>query len=387
MFQDANPFSQSDLTSPLPWNAQQAASLSRHWEVGEYAYLLNELDRFLDSVLHTTQIPFEIRCQNGGEAAIRNPVDVNGYRSLKGFLPLCGQWLDLYWPEYHYTPDLQLYFDCFRSHAFSGLFADGVLCSHYDQTYVARLYNDFVGFLRIEAVRRGVSKSLFDWRGNLADQEKAIRINLEALQYRYRVLIPVRPDLYYSELAMSDEDARIRTGWGVVNGAWSQVPSAMPIGYGQPETAARIDSAIAMADRDRFFSNQRGADSDLFEHMVGYVCKMEQGGVHRANHFHCVFFFDGTRVTQTQAEGYKYRIGDRWRKVTRGQGLMYDCHTRPDRAALEAQGRWALNVIKHEYPDQGAKFVDYVVGYFAKDAGQMVRVKPGSRARTLTMGR
>lgn len=387
MFQDANPFSQSDLTSPLPWNAQQAASLSRYWEVGEYASLLNDLGRFLDSVLHTTQVPFDIRIQWGREVAVRKPIGVSGYRSLVRYLPLCAQWMDLYWPGYHYSPELQLFFDCFQQHSFASVFVNGVISARYDYVYVRKLYNDFVNCLRTEAKHRDVRKSLLDRNRNLFDQGRSIRSYVEMLQCRYSLLIPIRVDFGYADFAMSEEDARVRAEWAVMNGGWSQVMSTVPIGHGRPETAARFDSAIAMEDRDRFFDNQRGADSDLFEHMVGYISKMEQGGTYRANHFHCVFFFDATRVTQAQLERFKYRIADRWRNVTRGHGLMYDCHWRSDRAALEAQGRWALNTLNRADPAQGAKFVEYLVWYFAKDKQQMVRVKPTERARTLTMGR
>lgn len=387
MFQNTTPFNQSEPIPFAQWDDQQVTFPSRFWEVGEYASLLNDLDRFLDSVLHTTQVPFDIRIQWEREVAVRNPIGVSGYRSLVGFLPLCARWMDLYWPSYHYSPELQLFFDCFQQHPFASVFANGVISAQYDYVYVRKLYNDFVGYLRTEAKHRDVRKSLLDRNRNLFDQGRSIRSYVEMLQCRYSLLIPIRVDFGYADFAMSEEDARVRAEWAVMNGAWPQVMSSVPIGYGRPETAARFDSAIAMADRDRFFDNRRGEDSDLFEHMVGYISKMEQGGRYRANHFHCVFFFDATRVTQAQLESFKYRIADRWRNVTRGHGLMYDCHGRSDRAALEAQGRWALNTLNRADPAQGAKFVEYLVWYFTKDKQQMVRVKPTERARTLTMGR
>lgn len=387
MFHDANPFNQPNLTSPWQWNAQQAVLPSRYWEIGEYASLLNGLDRFLDSVLHTTQVPFDIRIQWGREVAVRNPIGVSGYRSLVGYLPLCACWMDLYWPDYHCSPDLQLFFDCFPQHPFASVFVNGVIGAQYDYVYVRRLYNDFVGHLRTEAIRRDVRKSLLDRNRNLFDQGQSIRCKFAKLQAGYPSLLQFRGDFQYADYALSDADARLRTGWTLSNGSWMEFASNVPSGHGRPETAARFDSAIAMADRDRFFDNRRGADSDLFEHMAGYICKMEQGGIYRANHFHCVFFFDATRVTQAQLESFKYRIADRWRNVTRGHGLMYDCHGRSDRAALEAQGRWALNRLNRADPAQGAKFVEYLVWYFTKDKQQMVRVKPTEKARALTMGR
>ncbi len=238
----------------------------------------------------------------------------------------------------------------------------------------------------MEAVCRGVRKWLSDWRGNLDDQEASIRSYLSTLQARYRVLLLVRMDLFYADYAGDDADAMQRMGWAVSEqGVWMPVSSNLPIGHGQPETRARFDAAVAMADRDRFFGNRRGADRVLFDPMVGHICKLEQGGRHRANHFHCVFFFDAARVTQAQLFELKYRIGERWRKVTSGQGLVYDCHQRSDRAGLMAQGKWAIDPVDCSQPMQMARLVEYLVGYFTKDE-QRIRIKPTAKARTLTMG-
>ncbi|ONC71916.1 hypothetical protein AQ922_14970 [Burkholderia pseudomallei] len=142
-----------------------------------------------------------------------------------------------------------------------------------------------------------------------------------------------------------------------------------------------------MQDRDLFFGNRRGADRPLFDPMVGHICKMEQGGRHRANHFHCIFFFDAQQVRQDQLYALKYAIADRWRRITRGQGLMFDCYERADQAKLRAQGCWAIDAIDCADPIQVARLADYVASYLAKDDGQMIRVKPTPKAWTLTTGR
>jgi hypothetical protein len=381
-------FREDGFQSSVQDSSYSPAAFLRYWEIGEYAELMQQLLSFLDTVLETDQVPFDIRRQWGRQQAVRNAVGVSGYRNLSGFLPLCGQWMDLYWPGYAYSADLQLFFDCFMHHPFAQVFGYGAPMGNVDKAVAANLYNDFVGCLRMEAVRRGVRKWLSDWHGNLGDQEASIRRYLTALQTYYRLLLPVRVDLYYADYAADDCDAMERTGWAVSeNGVWMRVPSNAPIGHGRPETRARFDTAVALADRDRFFTNRRGADHALFDRMVGHVCKLEQGGRHRADHFHCVFLFDAASLTQAQVYGLKYRIGDRWRRVTRGQGLMFDCHERADRAEIKARGQWAIDLVDCANPVQVATFVDYVVRYFAKDGGQMVRVKPTAKAWTLTKGR
>ncbi|WP_193727145.1 inovirus-type Gp2 protein [Burkholderia sp. BE17] len=379
-------FGEFGFTGGALWDYTAPTGFVRYWEIGEYAELLRQLESFLDSVLETNQIPFDIRYQGGRQQAVRNPIGVPGYRNLSGFLPLCGQWLDVYWPGYVYSADLQLFFDCFMRHPLAQVYGYGGTVV-IDQALAACLYNDFVGYLRMEAVRRGVRKWLSDWRGNLDDQEASVRRYLGTLQGLYRVLLPVRMDLYYAHYAADDCDAMQRLHWAVSEqGVWMPVSSNLSIGHGQPETRARFDAAAAMADRDRFFGNRRGADRVLFDSMVGHICKLEQGGRHRANHFHCVFFFDAARVTQAQLFELKYRIGERWRNVTNGQGLVYDCHQRSDRVQLMAQGKWAIDPVDCSQPVQMARLVEYLVGYFTKDE-QGIRIKPTARARTLTMGR
>ncbi|WP_423391451.1 hypothetical protein [Burkholderia sp. LMG 21824] len=369
-------------------NSQSYPGFVRYWEIDEYADLMGELQRFLETVLETSQVPFDIRNQAGYQRAVRNPVGYSGYRSLSGFMSQCGQWMDLYWPEYAYSADLHLFFDCFMQHPFAQVFSNGTLSNSVDKAVAADLYNNFIGCLRTEAVRRGVRKSLHNWRGNLDSQEGSIRRYLDVLYGRHKKLLPVRLDLSYKCYADDDNNALERTSWTrEANGAWTQVLSNAPIGDGIPETRARIDPRVAMQDRDVFFGNRRGSDRALFDPMAGHICKMEQGGEHRAYHFHCIFFFDAELVRRSQLDELKDDIADRWSRVTRRQGLTFDCHERKDQAELRAQGRWAIDAIDCSNPVQVARLSDYIADYFAKDDGQMVRVKPTAKAWTLTMGR
>ncbi|MBR8091831.1 inovirus-type Gp2 protein [Burkholderia cenocepacia] len=387
MIQNVNHINQFGFGSNVFGGNQPSSGFVRYWEIGEYAELMQQLECFLETVLETDQVPFDIRDQAGQQRAVRN-LAYSGYRSLSGFMSQCALWMDLYWPGYAYSADLQLFFDCFMQHPFAQVFGNGTLSSNVDKAVAANLYNDFVGCLRMEAVRRGVRKWLWNWRGNLSSQETSIRHYIGTLQARHKTLLPVRVDLYYADFAADDNDALVRMGWTMEPGAgWVQVLSNAPVGHGRAETRARIDPRVAMQDRDLFFGNRRGADRALFDPMVGHICKMEQGGRHRANHFHCIFFFDAQQVRQDQLCALKYAVADRWRRVTRGQGLMFDCHERADQARLRAQGRWAIDAIDCADPMQVAKLADYVASYLAKDDGQMIRVKPTPKAWTLTTGR
>ncbi|MDR6202502.1 inovirus-type Gp2 protein [Paraburkholderia graminis] len=205
---------------------------------------------------------------------------------------------------------------------------------------------------------------------------------------QHKSLVPVRVDLYYQLDAFGASDAMLRVGWVVTSeGIWMPVPSCLQMNAGRPETRARIDTAAAMAHRDSFFGNRRGADSHLFDRMVGHVCKLEQGGRSGANHFHCVFFFDAKGLTVADVNALKYGLGNRWQRATNGMGMMFDCHDKAYRRSIESRGSWVLNLLDSANQAHVGAFVGYIVGYFTKDDGQMVRVMPTLKAQTFTKGR
>lgn len=70
----------------------------------------------------------------------------------------------------------------------------------------------FIGFLRMESVRRGVKKWPFDWRANLGEQNASIRHYLGEVTTRYASLVPIRVDLNYEACAFDGTDAKSRMG-------------------------------------------------------------------------------------------------------------------------------------------------------------------------------
>ncbi|AVA37188.1 hypothetical protein [Cupriavidus metallidurans] len=63
------------------------------------------------------------------------------------------------------------------------------------------------------------------------------------------------------------------------------------------------------------------------------------------------------------------------------------CHDEGYRRSIETRIPWAIDPLDCSNPVHVATFINYVVGYFAKDADQMVRVKPTLKAQTFTRGR
>ena len=75
-------------------------------------------------------------------------------------------------------------------------------------------------------------------------------------------------------------------------------------------------------DFHRFLNNRRS--NQIFDHLIGYIWKLEQG-VTKGYHFHTILFFDGSIVHKDEYIAQK--IGEYWQdSVTKGAGLFHNCN-------------------------------------------------------------
>jgi len=355
----------------------------RGWELGEYQDMYNGLVEFMGSVLTTDHVPYEIRFDRGIKYAVaRRP-------TLTRHLKWCYAFMDLYWPGYYYSADLQLFFDCYRT---TPLWNGKAEASFYDPnlrfpdgSLLAERFNAFVAYMREQARAGRVAKKLSDWRRGLADQEESISEYMDELFAANPDIVGLRADLGFVTMVAVESDALPRMSWQVdASGQWSQVPSKERSSGAGWETRARIDPAVAMWFRKLFFENRRGADRELFEHMVGYIAKAEQGEAHGARHVHVILLFDAKQVKSM--DRLRVLAQERWKRVTTGLDIVFDCHEPDYEAQLRRKGLWSLDPVLDGDAQQFAKLKAYVLWYFTKDDGQMVRVKPTAKSRTLTMG-
>ncbi|NPT56729.1 inovirus Gp2 family protein [Paraburkholderia sp. 5N] len=333
--------------------------------------------KFMDAVLYSKLIPFNV-----DKSGKRKKVMEASH--LASFYRQCHQFMDLYWKGQAYSPDLELFFECFRKHPKIGycLFR-GANWNLEEGLCEAEVFNDFVALLRREAIAGNVKKKMADWKAVLKDEKKSIRKYVVQLARVYSKILAVRVDMGYLTVAPNEEATHVRAAWEMGDAsAWSAAIDAEREGAMQAENRARIDVEIALRDRTRFFSNPYGADKDLFEHLIGYIVKLERSD-DGPYHFHCIFFFDGQKV-----QSVKYwvkRIERYWKKITRDRGYVHNCHINPKKEELKKQGRWAVGRINGNKPSQVRKLARYAGWYFTKD-GQRVRMKPKVKSRLLTMG-
>lgn len=144
--------------------------------------------------------------------------------------------------------------------------------------------------------------------------------------------------------------------------------------YQKVQARQRVEQVFG--DLDRFIAERER--NPIFDHLIGYICVVEQG-VDRGYHLHAAFFFNGNEV---RGDVYKAeQIGELWKDITRGQGYFNSCNHEKeqykddDRLGIGMILRSALNVRSH---------VHYAMRYLVKD-DQQLRLKPVG-ARCLRKG-
>jgi hypothetical protein len=359
------------------------ASVMRGWELGEYQSLHNDLVEFMHSVLSSAHIPYEIRHRCGVKYAVASRP------TLTRHLRRCHAFMDLYWPDRYFSADLKLFFECYRA-APIWLGMGDAACGHPntvypDGTILAERFNAFVAYMREQARAGGIAKKLSDWKRGLDHQEASIGEYLDDLHFDQPDIIAMRADFSFVKTVAVESDAIPRMSWQTDGtGRWTQVPSKEPSSGAGWETSARIDPMLVSHFREAFFDNQNGVDRELFEHLIGYISKVEQGAEHGAYHVHVIVLFDAKWVKTLDRK--RLLAADRWRRLTNGLGNVFDCHEPAYEARLRSNGRWSLDPVLDSDPVQFERLRAYVIRYFAKDDGQMVRVKPSEKSRMLTKG-
>ncbi|MBR8171584.1 inovirus-type Gp2 protein [Burkholderia cenocepacia] len=366
------------------FDAREAAS-AIYWALNSYGEIYSNLVDLVNAAVYTDYAPFTFDFRK--PYPVRTLSTTGEHKHLGGFLAKFDLCMDLRWPDYYYSPDFRLFFDVLSTHPIADLRQTDASRTVAAMKQQASLYNQFIADLRKEGKRRNIKKQMSDWRGGLTEQTRSVRelmVDLRALNKR---LIPMRVDLYYSTSAVVEADAMPRVCWSAYSKAEHADDRFDASGWiGSFEVRARIDSRRAMEDRASFFENRKGADRELFDPMVAYVCKMEVGGRHRANHFHTLFLFDADRVG-LQDLFRLYSVAEwRWRRVTSGLGLAFHSRNREDELQLRRQGRWALDALDCHNDADLTALEQHVLRYLVKEKGQTLRVKPSRRAHTFVKG-
>ena len=145
-------------------------------------------------------------------------------------------------------------------------------------------------------------------------------------------------------------------------------------------------------DLDRLIAEHER--NPIFNHLLGYICAVEQGD-DRGYHIHAAYFFNGNEVCRDIHKAQQ--IGDLWVRTTQGQGYFDSCNQDKEKKygkkkqsqeqeqeqEVEKQRELGIGMIFRK-DEKVRPHVHYAMRYLVKDA-QQVRLKP-MRARCLRMG-
>lgn len=339
------------------------------WLVGDYPARLNLLVLYMELVLDTDDVPYTIVMELGRKRAV-------AASKLAIYTAKFPRFYDLYIPDVEFSPELALFFDCLRKHEIKNLSNLASPSKEVANTVIiGEIANDFVAFLRNEALKRGTRDKMNDWKRNPDKNRDSLRACIEALFKRKSRLLVIRVDLLYHATVVPEG------GFEHINTKLREGAEKARMNYffgtdikRAPENPARIDGVIARGHLKAFLD--RMDRNPVFKHLEGYVWKMEWSRW-SGFHYHCVFFFDGAHVLSDVYHGMK--ICRHWAKVTRGRGFGHNCNQ--DRRKYRSDG---IGMIERgDAPKRIA--LDKALGYLVK-RDQFVRVKPTAKCRVFQTG-
>lgn len=138
------------------------------------------------------------------------------------------------------------------------------------------------------------------------------------------------------------------------------------------QTRLRVEDAFA--DQNRLVREIER--NSIFDHLIGYICSVEQGE-DRGYHIHAAFFFNGAGVRSDFSKARQ--IGQLWEQITRGQGYCHSCNDDKDSYGDDL----GIGVINRDDLKMRRGCIK-AMRYLAKDS-QHLRLKP-LRAKCLRKG-
>lgn len=335
------------------------------YRIGASVKLLGLQIQFMQYVIETDQLPFELRLNFDGTAEV-----VEG--KMATYADLLPAFEQLVFDGLALSPDLALFHRIYPTHA---------ICQFrvaYEQLIgrdSAEILNDFVVTLRTEGKRSGVKRLMQSWQRNASENSKRLKVYINSLHDRYARLTVIRLDLRYRKAACRDivqakEWNEILQGRNIRERiAMTQEEAIDDYGGDLP----RVDIITATEDWRHLKDNMRGKPS-LFRHLVGYACSVEFSST-GGHYLHAALIFDGSGVMQHEWLGEL--IGEYWVELTGGRGYYYNCNRRSSKVP-------GTGLINHHDIEKRRDLMHALMCLAKKD--QFVRVKASPKSKTFMTG-
>jgi len=290
---------------------------------------------------------------------------------LRHWIDLLPAFARLYNQKLAYSPDLRLFFECYRKHPIS----QPLIKESVDGIRFAEICNDFISTLRNEGKRSNLAYQLRQWMRNSTENRKKLRRYLKALFSSHSRLVVIRVDLHLGKDSLMSVAQAKEAYQHIVNRCHQDYQTYMEgadldKGF---DTDAMQSFQLMMTERDKFLNAMR---RKYEKKMVGYVWAMEFSASGHY-HIHVCFFFNGAMVDGDKHSWLAQETCDFWKQTTEGNGYSFNCN----RKQYDTP---ACGIV--EYHD--AQKINYLItslDYLAKNT-QLVRVK-SAKGKTFNTGR
>lgn len=273
------------------------------------------------------------------------------------------EYIQLYSKNYHYSPLLDFFFEQYRIHPVR----ECLTLDEFDSTDID-IFNNFISTMRQHATEVKLKKKVADWLSKSKKNQKSLMAFENKLFKKNARLMVIRLDLNYhkAEFSLAEIGELCKRNAALKERDLSDYWAGGDISE-KRVMEGRIALEEVQRDRKHLFGNMKGKPS-LFEHLVGYVWRIECGR-EAGYHLHVMFFFDGSYVQKH--EYLAQEIGEYWRDViTKGRGYFESCN----RNKTKYGDYWALGTINH-WEVARRNSLKAAMQYFCK-TNQIVQVVP-----------
>jgi hypothetical protein len=190
--------------------------------------------------------------------------------------------------RYEYSPLIKIFYDSIES-----------LEDYEKEPKSNEVFSKVIGSIREQLNDKKFRRRIASQKSNLKRNEKEALKYVDKIFLKTQRVLPIRIDFYL------------------------EIPDI-----------SRIDQLAEIRKYFRRFLNHRRSNK-YFENELGYMWKLEMGET-RAGHIHCFFFLDGSK--SQKHEFIALKIGEYWKKVTKGRGTFFSAHSKAYLDGLRAKG-------------------------------------------------
>lgn len=326
---------------------------------------LGYLADFMKDIIHGDEMPY-IKYRNGNANHFRET-------TLGRKMGALSAWASMYDGDLSYSPEIQLFFDAYRSHPVRQFYG-----SDYRGLEYVNWLDKFTDDLRQKARHEKIKEKIKNWRRNLVENKKRIDNYVSALCDHYAHLMVISLDFRYHKSTIKNEsDARVSRS-KLLNRQIQQREAFMSMNEDVSikilEPPYRVGFDEISKDWERFKNNMRGKPS-LFRHLVGYISRFDFTS-HGGYHLQLAVLFDGSKIDVDQRLGDQ--ISNYWASITDGRGYSVRCDpvkNPPRKAGID-------NYAKEE---KRAFLLD-ALDYFIRN-GELAKVKTANGTKLLRTGK